>query len=163
MFDRYQKRWSKKHYYCWKGNTISMAEWFTKVAEKSNSSLSTLSPDRTNGLLKSCTVYTNCCNDIEKTWKTLLMLKHSQKQIVESNKGLVFITGVPGSGETTLAKQLVVQLFDEYDSFFLLRHYYPKHFMKYWIPHEKYISSWIKCILIAWTSILNWKRSLKLQ
>ena len=32
------------------------------------------------------------------------------KEIVESDKGLVFITGVPGSGKTTVAKQLVVHL-----------------------------------------------------
>ena len=39
------------------------------------------------------------------------------KEIVESDKRLVFITGDPRSGKTTVARQLVVQLFDEYDSF----------------------------------------------
>ena len=61
------------------------------------------------------------------------------KEIVESDKGLVFITGVPGSGKTTVAKQLIVQLFDEYDSVTYYDITYPNDFDKYWIPDEKYI------------------------
>ena len=61
------------------------------------------------------------------------------KEIVESDKGLVFITGVPGSGKTTIAKQLIVQLFDKYKSFTYYDITYPNNFDKYWIPDEKYI------------------------
>ena len=39
------------------------------------------------------------------------------KKIVESDKGLVFITGDQGTGKTTVARQLVVHLSDEYNFF----------------------------------------------
>ena len=58
------------------------------------------------------------------------------KEIVESDKGLVFITGVPGSGKTTVARQLVVHLFREYDFFDIS---YTKDFVEYWIPDEKQV------------------------
>ena len=61
------------------------------------------------------------------------------KQIVESDKSFVFITGVPGSGKTTVAKKLVVQLFDKYDSFTYYNITYLNDFDKYWISGEKSI------------------------
>ena len=61
------------------------------------------------------------------------------KKIVKSDKGFVFITGVPGSGKTTVAKQLVVQLFDEYDSFTYYDITYPLEFLPNFFPDVKYI------------------------
>ena len=61
------------------------------------------------------------------------------KQIVESDKSFVFITGVSGSGKTTIAKKLVVQLFDKYDSFTYYNITYLNDFDKYWISGEKSI------------------------
>ena len=61
------------------------------------------------------------------------------KRIVESDKCLVFITGDPGSGKTTVARQLVVQLFDEYDSFTYYDLTCPHHFRTNFFADVKYI------------------------
>ena len=58
------------------------------------------------------------------------------KEIVESDKGLVFITGLPGTGKTTIAKQLVVHLFHEYDFIDLT---YTRQFDDYWIPDQRQV------------------------
>ena len=58
------------------------------------------------------------------------------KEIVESDKGLVFITGLPGSGKTTVAKQLVVHLSQEYDFFDINN---TEDFTKKWIPNQKQV------------------------
>ena len=63
----------------------------------------------------------------------------SAKEIVESDKSLVFITGPPGSGKTTVAKKLVVQLLEKFDSFTYYEINFPHDFDEYWIPAKKYI------------------------
>ena len=57
-------------------------------------------------------------------------------EIMESAKGLVFITGVAGSGKTTVAKQLVVHLSQEYDFFDIIN---PDYFAENWIPNQKQV------------------------
>ena len=63
----------------------------------------------------------------------------SAKEIVESDKSLVFITGPPGSGKTTVAKKLVVQLLEKFDSFTYYEINFSHDFDEYWIPAKKYI------------------------
>ena len=61
------------------------------------------------------------------------------KEIVESDNGLVFITGLPGSGKTTVAKKLAVQLLDKFDYFTYYEINFPHDFDEYWHPAKKYI------------------------
>ena len=79
--------------------------------------------------------------DLEKTIDVEAYVEALTKanKIVKSYKGLVFITGVPGSGKTTVAKQLVIQLFDEYDTFTYYDITIPKHFDTNFFPDAKYI------------------------
>ena len=72
--------------------------------------------------------------DLKKTVDVETFTK--AKEIVESDKGLVFITGVPGSGKTTVAKQLVVHLSQEYDFFDINN---TEDFIKKWIPNQKQV------------------------
>ena len=58
------------------------------------------------------------------------------KEIVESAKGLVFITGRRGTGKTTIAKQLVVYLFHQYD---FIEITYTRQFDDYWIPDQRQV------------------------
>ena len=56
------------------------------------------------------------------------------KEIVES--GLVFITGDPGTGKTTVAKNLFIQLFDEYVVFDITS---PNDFEENWSLNQKQV------------------------
>ena len=55
---------------------------------------------------------------------------------MESDKGLVFITGAPGSGKTTVAKQLVVHLSEKYELFNITK---ADKFIENWNPHQKQV------------------------
>ena len=70
--------------------------------------------------------------DLKKTIDVEAFTK--AKKIVESDKGLVFITGAPGIGKTTVAKQLIVHLSKIYEFFYIAK---TDRFIENWNPNLK--------------------------